>query len=246
MKKLLIIGLSAFLLAACSFNKTTTEIRDLPSEETVSNEDELNQTDGLNEEEIQEEEANKTNADTDKTGEFVEEGLGKLKTVGVGYNDEVGIDGTDAPLKPIKMGPMLLTVETVKIYDIETDESGKSNYFNGEDNVRLIWVDMKTENTSKEDISFYPDQAIMVTDTGEQLDSEVLMMQEVGGDFLGKVKKEGVSWWIVKNMDQDIKELTFIVSPPTKAASIEELGKEKRIKFDVLPWEDALKKDEAK
>ena len=54
-----------------------------------------------------------------KTGEYVDPDIGKVKVVGVGYNDEVGIDGTDAPIKPIQMGSMNLYINQLHVLKIE-------------------------------------------------------------------------------------------------------------------------------
>lgn len=170
------------------------------------------------------------------------EGLGHIKTVAVGYNDEVGLDGSDSDAKPIEMGSMKLTVNGLAVVDVAPQEDMKV-MFNGQDNVRAIVIDMIAENTAEEDITFNPNQAILVTDTGEQVESEIGMMGDAGGDFLGKVVKEGQSWWLLKDLDKDVKKVTMIISPPFTTSDWSETAKEKRIEFEVLPWEEALKKD---
>lgn len=171
------------------------------------------------------------------------EGLGKVTVVGVGYNDEIGIDGTDAPLKPIKLGSANLTIEQLHIVDIEPTDDAKQLYFNDEDKVRAVVIDMKAENTSKKDIMFHPNQSVLVTDSGEQVESDMMLMGEVGGDFLGKVTKEGQTWWILKNTSKVIKNIKMIISPPTDNQTLEDIGKEKRLDFQILDYETALKKD---
>ena len=179
----------------------------------------------------------------EKTGEYVDPDIGKVKVVGVGYNDEVGIDGTDAPLKPVKMGSMNLYISSMHIVDIKPTEASKT-FFDDQDQARAIIVDMKAENTSEQDIIFHPNQSIIVTDTGEQVESDMLMMGEVGGDFLGKVTKEGQTWWLLKNLDKDIKKVKLIISPPQIADTYEEQGKERRLEFDILTWDEAIKRDQ--
>ena len=93
--------------------------------------------------------------------------------------------------------------------------------------MRAVVVDMKAENTSEQDISFHPNQSIIVTDTGEQVESEMFLMGEAGGDFLGKVTKEGQTWWLLKNLDPDIKSLKLIISPPHTTDGYEDQGEEK-------------------
>lgn len=181
--------------------------------------------------------------DIEDTGEVYEEGFGTLKTVGVGYNEEIGIDGTDAEVKPIQMGSMNLYINGVAIADVEPEDDAKTLFFNDQDKVKTVIIDMKVENTSDEDMTFQANQAIIVTDTGEQVESEMGLMGEAGGDFLGKVTKEGQTWWLLKNLDKDVKKITVIFPTPFKTESWEKAGEEKRIEFDILSWEDAKKKD---
>lgn len=178
-----------------------------------------------------------------KTGKYVDPNVGEIKVIGVGYNDEVGIDGTDAPLKPIKMGSMNLYISELHIVDIKPTESSKT-FFNDQNNARAIIMYMKAENTSEQDITFHPNQSIIVTDTGEQVEPEMMMMGEVGGDFLGKVTKEGQTWWLLKNLDKDVKKVKLIISPPQNTDTYEKQDKERRLEFDILTWNEAIKRDE--
>jgi Domain of unknown function (DUF4352) len=221
------------VMAACGNDTTTTK------ETKKETEPAQTETKTADTEKESEPSAEETNASDQ---EFEVPGLGHMKTIGIGYNDEVGIDGTDAPLKPIEMGSLKLTINALAVYDVKPEEDMKF-FFNNQDEARVIAINMEAENTSDEDINFNPNQAILVTDTGEQLDAEIGMMGEAGGDFLGKVKKSGQSTWIVKNMDKDIKKVTMIISSPYKVDGFANTAEEKRIVFDVLTWEEALKKD---
>ncbi|MCP1460300.1 hypothetical protein V7728_05040 [Bacillus sp. JHAA] len=179
-----------------------------------------------------------------KTGEGDIEGLGHVKTIGIGYSDEVGIDGKDTPLKPVKMGDMKLYIESVRVLEITPTEDAKSLYFNDQDKVRSVVMELKAENTSSKDITFHPNQSVIVTNTGEQVETDMGLMGEVGGDFLGKVKKEDQTWWVLKDNSKDIKNIKMIIPAPTDSKTFDELGTEKRIDFNILSFEDAKKKDE--
>ncbi|MDX8288820.1 hypothetical protein SLL00_03405 [Metabacillus indicus] len=232
------------VLSACGGNEEAAKPTDEPKvEEKKEKEEEVSQAETEKEAKKNEEsnEEDKPVSETD-TGEKYEEGFGHMKVIGVAYSDELGIDGTDAPVKPITMGDMNLFINGGGIMDIELDEEMKP-MFDDQDKVRAIVVDMKAENTSDKDITFNPNQAIIVTDTGEQLESEMMFMGDAGGDFLGKVTKEGQTWWLVKNFDKDIKKLTMVVSPPFATDSWDDAGEEKRLTFDVLTWEESKKKD---
>ncbi|MBB6449476.1 hypothetical protein HNR44_001425 [Geomicrobium halophilum] len=75
-----------------------------------------------------------------------------------------------------------------------------------------IQVDMTVENASEDDISFYPSQATMITDTGEQLEPEMMASERIEGQFLGQVEKQGTSIYMLENSTADeveIVELRF-------------------------------------
>lgn len=179
----------------------------------------------------------------EKTGEGYIEGLGKMRVIGVGYNDEVGIDGTDAPIKPIKMGSAELDIENLMIFEIEPDEDGKQLYFDDKDKVVAVSIEMTARNTKDEDIEFHPNQSILVTDTGEQVEPDIMMMGEVGGEFLGKVEKDGETWWVLDKEDTNIKNVKMIISSPYDMEEYEDIAEEKRLEFEILTYKEALKRD---
>jgi len=200
-------------------------------EATANNEDAEGTADGLTAEER-------------KEGFEYEPSLGAAKYYGFGYNDEVGIDGTDGELKPVKMGPMNMTIKNVSVLDIIPNDETRET-FGGKDRVRAISVSVKVENTSDEDVTFYPGQAIAVTDTGEQVEASDDLTGDVGGDFLGKVKREGDIVFLLKDAKADIKNVKFIFDGPADK-DMYEISGEKRLTFDILSPEEAKKKDQGK
>ena len=221
MKKAGLALLLAVALVGCSEEETTNKKTvDKPKEEPKTEE--------------------QVNENSEETGVTQMEGMGKVTTVGVGYNDE--IDAGDTP-KSIKMGPMELTINGVHVLHIDTDEDGKQLYFNGKEKAAAILVDMKASNTSDDDVTFNPNQAIITTDTGEQVESDIMLMGEAGGDFLGKVEKEGQTWWLLKNVDKEIKKITMVFTPPSDMESWDDLAEEKRVEFEVVDWEEAKKRE---
>lgn len=246
---LLIVGLFSITLAACGDSESAGKGDGVPAE-NKTNEDNENKSSAERQLEWAEEQEN--NDDNNKTdarvaaeesGEWEESDFGKIKVAGIGYNDEIGIDGTDSPGKPLELGPAKLYIDSLSVLDIEPDEDNKELMFEGKDKVKAIIIDMKAENTSDDDVEFYPNQSILVTDTGEQLESDMFLMGDVGGEFLGKVKKEGQTWWILKDSEKDIKTIKMIISPPHSADEWEDLAEEKRLEFEVLSFEEAKKRD---
>lgn len=108
-------------------------------------------------------------------------------------------------------GPMKLSVTAIQLANLEVAEDYKE-MFDNKDKVTVITVEMKAENTTDETISFYPDQATLTTDTGDQQDADMLLSDSVGGDFFGKVNKEGNVIFIVKSPAEEIGEINLIIS----------------------------------
>lgn len=223
MKKILLVLLAAFLLAACSDQPKEEVTAEKPKEEVKAKEEVKNEK-------------------TEENGYYHDDYLGDLQVIGVGYSDVVGIDGTDAPIKPIKSGPIELYINNVSIVKINTTEESKIELDN-QDVAYAAMIDVKVKNTSKQDVAFYPNQAIITTNVGEQVEETLLFTGDVGGDFLGKVEKEGIVWMPIKKDPEKIKSLTFIVNAPYDDG-MNDLGKQIRVKFDVLDYQAAKEKDE--
>ena len=55
----------------------------------------------------------------------------------------------------------------------------------------------------------------ILTNTKEQVSSEVFLSDSVGGDYIGKVKKSGTIFFILKNSSaDDINTITYHVDAP--------------------------------
>ncbi|MCM3311965.1 hypothetical protein M3626_05945 [Psychrobacillus sp. MER TA 17] len=205
----------------------------------IDGDDPTVETTALNEDEEAEEFGSSVD---EETGEAFEEGFGHMRTIGIGYNNEVGIDGTDAPLKPIEFGNVNLTINGMAIVEVEPDEE-ISYLFDDKEIVRAIIVDMEAENNSDADITFHPNQATLVTSAGEQVESDMFFLGDVGGDFYGGVKKADQTWWILENLDDDIESVTMIIDPPYTTDDWEDIGEEKRLEFEILTWDEAKERD---
>lgn len=238
-----IFGLiSVLLLSACGEESSSPV--DTTTEE--SGDSEVVETSGeevIAEEKVVEEESVEESTDGVPTGDWEEADFGRVKAVGFGYNDEFGIDGTDEPSTTVDMGPMKFGVSNMTVIDIEPNEDSKDAFFEGKDFVKAVIVDVNVENTAETDVSFYPDQAVLVTSAGDQVDTAMWMTDEVGGDFLGKVKKSGSIWWLLNNSEEDITGATMIVGGPSDTESWEDLSEEKRFEFEVLDFQSAMERD---
>lgn len=221
-------------LAACG---SSTSTKEKPKEEPKQTQDK--------EDVVEEKPADEAPAEVDEeeSGEWEEADFGKVKIVGVGINEEIGMDGTETEGTPIEFGPMKLQLSELAVLEIEPTGDAAELYFEDKEKVKAVLMDMKVENTSEDDITFNPNFSEIVTNTGEQVESDIILSGDPGGDFLGKVTKEGQAWWILKDPDAEITSIKIIINPPYGTDDFEEVGEEKRIEIEVIGFEEAKKKE---
>jgi hypothetical protein len=86
-----------------------------------------------------------------------------------------------------------MQIEKIVVTDKGPDEdgSGKTSY---------VGMKFKMTNTTKNTMTAYPDQARLVTSTGEQIDNpDMLASDHIGGEIEGGVTKEGQVVWRLNN-----------------------------------------------
>lgn len=160
--------------------------------------------------ESEKEVSNKTEASTNdesKTGEVVEEnGMKKIPVI------------TDKKLnKKGESGPIKYNIKAIQVSKLTatTDDMASTLDVEKDKEVTLVAMDIEVENTSEKTISFYPDQSEITTNTKEQVSSELFLSDSVGGDYIGKVKKSGTIFFILKNSSaDDINTITYHVDAP--------------------------------
>ncbi|MDY0395491.1 hypothetical protein RWE15_14980 [Virgibacillus halophilus] len=87
-------------------------------------------------------------------------------------------------------GAIKFNVYAIQVGDLEIAKDYQDS-FDGKEKATAITMKVKSENTSDETMGFYPDQATLTTDAGDQVDADMFLSDDIGGDFIGKVKKEG-------------------------------------------------------
>lgn len=127
-------------------------------------------------------------------------------------------------------GSMNLTLHAIQLATLEVDENYK-DAFDNQDTVSIVKINMTVENTSDKTISWYPNQSTIVTDTGQQVDADLWFSDDVGGDFLGKVKKEGNTIWVLK-YDEAIKNVTLHINAPHDE-EFNSIGEDLQLKIPV-------------
>lgn len=141
------------------------------------------------------EKTQKDESKSDKSDENVTESeLGKLTVV----NKKKNLNQT------VQSGPISITINAIQTATLEPSEEYK-DMFDGKDKTTIVTIDLTVENTSDDTIGIYPDQGTLTTNTNEQKTAETFLSDEVGGDFYGKVKKEGN---VIFQLDSDAKDIT--------------------------------------
>ncbi|SFA69913.1 hypothetical protein [Clostridium frigidicarnis] len=95
-------------------------------------------------------------------------------------------------------------IEKVVVTDKAIGSDGKGNTSSA------VGIKMKVTNTTKEKFTTYPDQAVLVTSTGEQIQTPNLWASDhLGGEIDEGVTKEGDIIWYLKK-DGTAKDIEWI------------------------------------
>ena len=114
-------------------------------------------------------------------------------------------------------GPMEMHINGIEISDVKFKDDQNASMVGrtaGED-AAMVALYITVENNSEDDVTFYPDQGTMITDTKEQIECANFACDDVGGDFYGNVKKEGYIYFFCKKTSAaDLGHLQFRFSEP--------------------------------
>ena len=171
--------ISALLLGACG------DVEDISDENVNTSDVEASVEEEAPKEEVKEE------------SNVSESEVGKMTTLY--QNKELNVN--------VESGTAKATLSKIRYATLEVATDYKS-MFGDQDIVTLITIEATAENTVDSTVNFYPDQATLVTDTGQQVDADLWLSDSVGGEFLGVVKKEGSIQWVLKH-DENIKKVTL-------------------------------------
>ncbi|MCT4792426.1 MULTISPECIES: DUF4352 domain-containing protein [Exiguobacterium] len=190
--KRLIIGTSltvALLLAGCAEESTDTK----KSEPTTTAKTEKKEKPKTKEKEVDTKEEPKVEKSEvgEKTAYFTNKSLGIKE----------------------KLGPINLSIDKIQTSRLKVSDAFKPT-FGDQDEVTTIVINMTLENTSDDTISVYPEQATLTTNTGEQIEADLFLSDQIGGEFIGKVKKSGNVLFLAKSQPKDITSIKYILDGP--------------------------------
>lgn len=135
----------------------------------------------------------------------------------------------------IECGPMLFSINRIQISKTVSTNDSVNSFLGIESGQEftMIAIDVACENTSDEDVSFYPDQSELITDQKEQIVSELFLNDAVGGDFLGKVEKSGTIYFVAKKSPADaIGSFTLRIDSPHNS-NFDHFGENLAITFNL-------------
>lgn len=173
-------------------------------------------------------------------------GLGIITPTGFGYNNQLGLDGTEKELIPYNYideefsEDIDLYIESVSIAKIDLEESGKA-FFNQNGPLQVVMVDMKIKNQS-ESSGFYAASLTKLIVEGNEIFAEPSMSEDNNNldDLIPPGESvEGVAVFVFDNVDipekisLDVSQ--FFVSTP--------VGREELLEFEILDIEQSILKD---
>lgn len=197
-KILALIFASTFLLSACGEN----------AESTVENAN----ADGVIEDvnDAEDKEADEELDEVTELGDGPEQQVGDIIEAEAGIREILAVNyGID---ESMESGPFTITVKNAQLSQFEPSED-MVDFFDGE-SLGMVALEVEAVHNSEETNAIYPDQGILVTDTGHQIDADVFLSDDVGGDFYGKVKKSGDIFFFFDDDASDVKNVRFIVGSP--------------------------------
>ncbi|WP_214785881.1 DUF4352 domain-containing protein [Exiguobacterium sp. s183] len=165
-----------------------------------------------------------TDEETTSSSEGSESSKGEDTSEGIGGSEEFEVEENELGISQIymknrnlgieeKIGPIIFQIDKVQTLRLQVASDFRF-MFDEKKEVTIVSFNVIVENTSDDTVSFHPNQARLVTNTGEQVDADLIISEDVGGEFLGKVKKEGGVLFHVDSMPAELTEVRFVVEGP--------------------------------
>ena len=114
-------------------------------------------------------------------------------------------------------GPFTYEIQSIQLAKINAtgDAASMLGLEDGKD-ATLIAIQVSTENTSTDDMKWYPNMSKIVTSDKEQVSAHMFLSDSVGGDYLGNVVKTGQIYFICKESDaENLTGFIWRIDPPT-------------------------------
>ncbi len=196
-----------------------------------SNNDAAKESDDQGTEQQNEEDSNTADDGETMTQEENKETEAQVGDTVTSDNGEQTLVSRTDDVGTFESGPINLTIE--KVNGVSANLKGDLAEIMETDQLEYIQVDMNVENTSEETVSFYASQATMTTNTGEQLEPDMLMSEHIDGEFIGQVNKSGTSFYILENSKAENVESIRLIFSAASNDNFEDIGEEIDIEVDL-------------
>jgi hypothetical protein len=221
-QKILKLFFIVSLISITGCSNETTEIRELQA----NNSDDLtveNTDQNLERQEVTKEKAEwqeDGNISAAKVGESQDTPIGKMTLINT---TQIG--------ETFSTGPFNVEIGAISIAKVFPNQSSKT-MFNNKDEATLLSISMQVNNTSPETLSFHPNQGTIVVGS-EQQKADLFMSEDVGGDFIGEVKKTGKEIFILETPPEEIKSVKYVIDPPFSLDKFETPGDKLTLEFTI-------------
>ncbi|PSL35177.1 hypothetical protein B0H99_10880 [Planomicrobium soli] len=222
-KTKLFLFLFVFLLASCGIgqetkeedNRTAEKVSAKTAEEAPSAESEFSAAD---------------------PGEWQKSSNGEFRLASYGLNEEIALDFSETPFIPVEMGAMNVSVQDVSVIDYKPGEAQKRVVFGDTDIVRVISAYMVINNYSDMDILFDPDEASLLTNTGETLHPLKHWTWTIDGNFTAGATKAVSIAWALEDTESELTSVRIAFAPPVSKTTNEELSGPLEIEIEIVPY----------
>ncbi len=197
MKKLFLSIVLAFVLTACSGNssqqQSTTTVKKTTTEEGIVKE-------------IKQEDAEVNNKKTIKGSN-----VGAKKETKIGTSTLLDVKN-DYNIST-ESGPLKIDILETQFVRYNLNNTGKNVLNTQEDDVTVVYIISRIENTSENTISIFPDQGkLVIPNTKEQSSASVFLVPgELGGEYIGQVIKEGDAGFVIKSSPEEVDSIKYVI-----------------------------------
>ena len=132
-------------------------------------------------------------------------------------------------------GPIMYTINSIQIADMIIHDESTANILDVEmdESFVLIGIDITVENTSEDDVNFYPEDSTIITNTKAQIDANYWTSDSFG-KFMGEVEKNGQIFFIIPGEEaESITSFTWRIDAPYDSNSYEDVGEDIKISFGI-------------
>lgn len=223
---LLLIGILAFCLCACGASPAEEPVEEAAEETTEEVAEETT-------EEVVEETAEDLVVIDGNTITLRDDGSADASTQN-GMEKTPLITAHDINAE-YQAGPIAVTIDKAQLSNIKISDQSTADLMGvpKDEPVGLFVLDVAVENTSEDDMGFYPNQSVIITSTKEQIDSDMLFSDSIGGDFFGQVVKSGQIYFFLSGPADDITHIQWRVSAPHDA-NFASVGDDLIVEFEFI------------